>query len=92
MMKRLFWFGLGAAAGVGASRKISATARRAKPVGIAENVGTALSELAAAVGSFGADVRAGMSERETELTEMLNREKDREKAERQAGEPARASS
>jgi chromosome condensin MukBEF MukE localization factor len=89
-MKRLVWFGLGAAAGVGASRKVSATARRAKPVGVAENVGTALSELAEALGSFGADVRAGMSEREAELTATLNREKDRAKAERQAGEPARS--
>jgi chromosome condensin MukBEF MukE localization factor len=83
-MKRLFWFGLGAAAGVGASRKATSTARRAKPAGMAENLGMALRELAEAVGSFGADVRAGMSEREAELTETLNREKDREKAERQA--------
>jgi chromosome condensin MukBEF MukE localization factor len=83
-MKRLFWFGLGAAAGVGASRKVSATARRAKPIGVAENVGAALSELAEALGSFGADVRAGMSEREAELTATLNREKDREKTERRA--------
>jgi chromosome condensin MukBEF MukE localization factor len=85
MMKRLFWFGLGAAAGMGASRKISATARRAKPVGVAENVGMAVRELAGALGSFGADVRAGMSERESELTETLNREKDRQTAERYTG-------
>jgi chromosome condensin MukBEF MukE localization factor len=84
MMKRLFWFGLGAAAGVGASRKVSATARRAKPAGMAENLGMALRELAEALGSFGADVRTGMAERESELTETLNREKEREKAERRA--------
>jgi chromosome condensin MukBEF MukE localization factor len=34
---------------------------------MAENVSDALRELATAVGSFGADVRAGMAEREAEL-------------------------
>jgi chromosome condensin MukBEF MukE localization factor len=37
------------------------------PAGAAENVGYAVRELAAAVGSFGAEVRAGMAEREAEL-------------------------
>ncbi|MGH3793361.1 MAG: hypothetical protein ACRDSP_00575 [Pseudonocardiaceae bacterium] len=66
-MKRFFWFGLGIAAGVAASRKVSGAARRMTPAGAAENVGDAVRELAAAVGSFGADVRAGMVEREEEL-------------------------
>lgn len=66
-MKRLIWFGLGIAAGVAASRKVSGAARRMTPAGAAENVGDAVRELAAAVGSFGADVRAGMAEREAEL-------------------------
>ena len=66
-MKRMFWFGLGMAAGVTAARKVSGAARRLSPAGAAENVGDAIRELALAVGSFGADVRAGMAEREAEL-------------------------
>lgn len=66
-MKRTFWFGLGVAAGVAATRKVSGTARRLTPAGAAENIGDAVRELASAVGSFGADVRAGMAEREAEL-------------------------
>ncbi|MGH3912155.1 MAG: hypothetical protein ACRDTC_01895 [Pseudonocardiaceae bacterium] len=66
-MKRIIWFSLGIAAGVAASRKVSGVARRMTPAGVAENVGEAVRELAAAVGSFGADVRAGMAEREAQL-------------------------
>ena len=66
-MKRILWFGLGIAAGVAASRKASAKARRMTPAGAAENVSDAVRELATVVGSFGADVRAGMVEREAQL-------------------------
>jgi chromosome condensin MukBEF MukE localization factor len=66
-VKRILWFSLGIAAGVAASRKASAKARRMTPVGAAENISDAMRELATAVGSFGADVRAGMVEREAEL-------------------------
>jgi len=66
-VKRTFWFGLGVAVGVAAARKVSGTARRFTPAGIAENLGDAVRELAAALGSFGSDVRAGMAEREAEL-------------------------
>lgn len=72
-MKRLFWLGVGVAAGVSLSRKASSTARKATPVGIAENLGGAFRELAEALGAFGADVRAGMSEREAELNETVER-------------------
>jgi hypothetical protein len=67
-MRRLFWLGLGVAAGVAVSRKISQTAKQATPAGLAGNLGDAISELASAIGGFGADVRAGMAEREEELT------------------------
>lgn len=74
-MKRLFWFGLGVAAGVSASRKAvevrREVARKATPAGAAEQIGTAFRELAEAVGSFGADVRAGMVEREAELYDTV---------------------
>jgi chromosome condensin MukBEF MukE localization factor len=67
MMKRSLWFGLGIAAGVAASRKARSAAHRMTPAGVAENVSDAVRELAAAVGSFGVEVRAGMAQREAEL-------------------------
>ena len=70
-MKRLFWLGVGIVAGVALSRKATETARQVTPAGLASNVGDAVRELAGAVGSFGAEVRAGMSERERELHEMV---------------------
>jgi hypothetical protein len=66
-VKRVFWFGLGIAAGFAASRKARGVAHRLTPAGAAENVGDAVRELAAAMGSFGAEVRAGMVQREAEL-------------------------
>lgn len=70
-MRRVFWLGLGVAAGVALSKKARETARQATPAGIAGNLGEAISELASAIGSFGADVRAGMEEREEELSEVV---------------------
>jgi hypothetical protein len=70
-MKRLFWLGVGVAAGVVLSRKAGQAARQATPAGVAGNLGGALSELAGALGTFGADIRAGMAERERELTETV---------------------
>ncbi|MEB3367599.1 hypothetical protein [Saccharopolyspora mangrovi] len=70
-MRRLFWFGAGIAAGVALTRKVNETARKATPTGMAEQVGGAMRELAGAVGSFGADVRAGMQEREDELHDVV---------------------
>ena len=71
MIKRLFWLGVGVAAGVAVSRKAGAVARQATPAGIADNIGEAISELAGALGAFGADIRAGMVERERELTDSV---------------------
>lgn len=71
MTKRLFWLGVGVAAGVVLSRKASQTAKQATPAGIAGNLGDAIGELAGALGTFGADIRAGMAERERELTETV---------------------
>ncbi len=70
-MKRLFWLGVGVAAGVALSRKAGRAARQVTPAGIADNIGDAISELASALGSFGADIRAGMVERERELTDTV---------------------
>jgi hypothetical protein len=70
-VKRLFWLGVGVATGVALSRKAKETARQATPAGIAGNLGEAMRELAGAIGSFGADVRAGMVEREEELSDVV---------------------
>jgi hypothetical protein len=70
-VKRLFWLGVGLMAGVALSRKASETVRQVSPAGLASNLGEAVRELASAVGSFGAEVRAGMSEREQELHDMV---------------------
>jgi hypothetical protein len=73
-MSRLFWFAAGAAAGVFAVRKVGQVTHQVTPAGIGENIGTGLRELAGALGSFGAEVRAGMSEREHELQETVERQ------------------
>ena len=53
------------------TRKVNETARKATPTGMAEQVGGAMREIAGAVGSFGADVRAGMQEREDQLQDVV---------------------
>lgn len=72
-MRRMFWFGAGIAAGVAVTRKVNETTRKATPNGMAEQLGGAVRELADAVGAFGADVRAGMTEREAEIAEVAER-------------------
>jgi hypothetical protein len=72
-MKRLFWLGLGVATGVVATRRLAELAQRITPAGVGEQIGDGLRELAAAIGAFGAEVRAGMNERERELAELVER-------------------
>jgi chromosome condensin MukBEF MukE localization factor len=88
----MLWFSLGIAAGVAASRKARGAARRVTPVGAAENVGDAVRELAAVVGSFGADVRAGMVQREAELHATVAQRTGMDLTPRQASTRARAAS
>lgn len=73
MIRRAFWLGVGVAIGVALTRKAGQAARQATPAGIAGNLGDAIGELAGAIGTFGADVRAGMTERENELNESVER-------------------
>lgn len=70
-MKRLFWLGIGVIAGVAISRKAGQAAKQATPAGLASNLGEAISALAGAIGTFGAEVRAGMAEREDELAKVV---------------------
>lgn len=75
-MRRTFYIAVGAALGVAATRRT----RRAKeqamaaltPTSVAGNVADAIAELGNAVGSFAADVRAGMDEREAQLVAVID--------------------
>ena len=64
MTRRLFYIALGATAGVLVVRKLSQTAQRLTP-------GSMVGELSQAIRDFGAEVRAGMAEREEELRSVL---------------------
>ena len=70
-MKRLFWVGVGVAVGVSATRKVTQAAHRASPAGVGASLGEGLRELGAGLGAFGAEVRAGMAEREDELYSLV---------------------
>jgi hypothetical protein len=72
-MKRLFWLGLGIAAGTFVARRAQAAAQSLTPAGIGANLADGLRELGAGLGAFGSEVRAGMAEREHELTAMVER-------------------
>lgn len=72
-MKRLFWLGLGLAVGVYATRRASEAAHALTPAGVGANLADGLRELGAGLGEFGAEVRAGMTEREQELTALVER-------------------
>lgn len=72
-MKRLFWLGVGAAAGSYVTRRVTRAAHSATPAGIGENLADGLRELGAGLGAFGAEVRAGMNAREQELTDLVER-------------------
>jgi hypothetical protein len=72
-VKRLFWLGLGLAAGAYATRRASAAAHSLTPAGVGANIADGLRELGAGLGAFGAEVRAGMVERERELTDLVER-------------------
>ncbi|MBA3907720.1 MAG: hypothetical protein H0X35_13700 [Pseudonocardiales bacterium] len=72
-MKRLFWLGLGLAVGTYAARRAQTAAQALTPAGIGANLADGLRELGAGLGSFGAEVRAGMTEREHELTALVER-------------------
>jgi hypothetical protein len=70
-MKRLFWVGVGVAVGVSATRKVNQVTQKATPAGIGTSLGEGLRELGAGLGAFGAEVRAGMAEREDELHDLV---------------------
>ena len=72
-MKRLFWLGVGLAAGAYLTRRATEAAQNLTPAGLGANLADGLRELGAGLGAFGAEVRAGMQAREEELTALLER-------------------
>ena len=72
-MRRLFWLGVGAAAGAYVTRRVSRAVHRVAPADVGVNLADGLRELGAGIGAFGAEVRAGMAAREQELTELVER-------------------
>ena len=68
-MRRLFWLAMGVTIGALIVRKLTRAAEKLTPTGMAQSFADALSDLAAAIRDFGADVRAAMAEREAELRE-----------------------
>ncbi len=67
MTRRLFYIALGATAGVLVVRKLTAAAQRFTPAGMQTGIAGALGGVGDAIRDFGAEVRAGMAEREAEL-------------------------
>jgi hypothetical protein len=72
-VKRLFWLGVGLAVGAYATRRATEAAHSMTPAGVGANLADGLRELGAGLGAFGAEVRAGMTAREQELTELVER-------------------
>lgn len=70
-MKRLFWVAVGAGVGVYAARRLSRARAAVAPTALGGQVAAARDGARSAVGSFVADVRAGMAEREEELRAQL---------------------
>ncbi|MCU1655582.1 MAG: hypothetical protein JWO57_238 [Pseudonocardiales bacterium] len=66
-MRRLFWLVMGITIGALLVRKLSKAAARMTPSGMAQGLSASLSDLADSVRVFAGDVRAAMTERETEL-------------------------
>lgn len=66
-MKRLFWFTVGTATGVYATRKVQQKLRSYTPAGWSAQAAGAVAE----AGRFVQDVRAAMSEREAELNHTI---------------------
>jgi len=71
MMRRLFWFILGAGLAIFVYRKIRESWKKASPEAIGHRVAESASGVGERAQDFTARVRAGMAERETELRETL---------------------
>jgi len=77
-MRRTFYLAVGAAVGVAATRRTRRAKEAAKaaltPTSLAGEIADAIAELGNALGSFAADVRAGMAERQSQLVAVFDNE------------------
>lgn len=71
MFRRAFWFTTGAAAGVWATNKVHRKIRSLAPDALALRAADKAVETGHRIKDFALDVRAGMSQRENELNEVL---------------------
>ncbi len=71
MMRRVFWFMLGAGLAIFVFVKIRDALNKARPEALGQRVVESASGVGERAQDFAARVRAGMAERETELRETL---------------------
>ena len=72
MVRRVFWFGVGAGAAIFVVVKVRQYARQASPSAVGHRVTDGASDLIASVRDFTDRVRAAMAEREAELRDALS--------------------
>jgi hypothetical protein len=70
-VKRLLWLGVGLAVGAIAVRKLTRKANEFTPSGIAASLSQSAGGLVESMRNFVDDVRDGMAERETEITDAF---------------------
>ncbi|HEV7755977.1 MAG TPA: hypothetical protein VGO94_08965 [Mycobacteriales bacterium] len=79
-MRRLFWLGVGLAAGALAVRTLTKKAEAFTPTGISESLQSTATDLLESVKDFVDEVRMSMAERESELYAALAGEIDVDEA------------
>lgn len=70
-MKRLLWLGVGLAVGAVIVRKVTRKANEFTPSGVATSLSESAGGLAESLRSFVEDVREGMAERESQISEAF---------------------
>jgi hypothetical protein len=75
-MRRLFWLGVGLAAGALVARELTKKAEKFTPAGISESLQSSATGLLDSVRDFVDEVRVSMAERESELYSALVGEVD----------------
>jgi Family of unknown function (DUF6167) len=72
MLRRLFWFAIGAGVAIFVSIKIRDYLKKAKPEAIGQRVAETASGISESARDFVDRFRSGMAEREVELRDSLN--------------------
>lgn len=78
MIKRLFWFAIGAGVALFVIKKVRGYLRKASPQAVGRQVAGSAGGVTAAARDFTGRVRAAMAERETELRETLGLDQEPE--------------